>query len=246
MVNLDYLVPMLYEFSISLIGAFVAFQVGKKYSRLKTKIIKNFFFVILSLSLAVFSAAISRVLRYFEIWEISPGKFIELLAVTVSFIALSNIFFLQFGLNVFHPKIQKKTRLVIISIFSVFTGAYMIYTMVFGLFIVDLSTLIWSFLLILSLIVDTYIIYSCFQLNRKLDEKVDKFFVGILGLAPISLIMIYIFFLIDRVLGANFTIFYYFGWFMVVLVSLFLYIGVIRPSKIENWLKRNKPMEQKS
>ncbi len=88
------------------------------------------------------------------------------------------------------------------------------------------------------MIVDIYIFIGSFRMIRKLSDRVDKIFVLFILLAPIFLFFVYVFFFIDIVQGANFTIFYYFAWMTGFIAAILLYLGVIRPKSIEDRLRK--------
>ncbi len=229
----EFLIPMIYEFVIFALTISLTIAIGIRYQRKRNKVIQNMFFFTLTLALANLSAAISRVLRLTGIWEMADGSYLELLSFTVSFIGLSNIFMLMFGIEIFHAKLDPKKKRILILVYTVLTVGYIIFTLFTGLFSRDLTTAIWGILVVLSLAVDIYIIRASFILLHKLDDRTDIFFLRFIAMAPISLIFIYVFFFIDRIMGGDFTVFYYLGWLTVVFATMGLYIGVLRPTFIE-------------
>lgn len=231
-----YLIPMIYEFVIFSLTGMITFQVGKRLYEKRNNVIKFMFFFTLMMAFANLSAAISRILRLTNLWELQDGQYLELLALTVIFIAISNIFLLMFGLEIFHAKITPANKKILIGIYSGLVCGFSVFSLWKGLFVVDLTTSIWAILVILSLLVDVYIIFASFRLIPKLDETKDKFFVRFIAFSPIILIFIYIFFMMDIIFGGNFTIFYYLGWFAALMADVSLAIGVLRPEFIEKRL----------
>ncbi|QEE16097.2 hypothetical protein DSAG12_01925 [Promethearchaeum syntrophicum] len=238
-----YLFPMIYEFLIfGVVGSF-SILLAFRFFQKKTTVIKYIFLYVFVFSLSALISAISRVLRYTGAWLLSsePEKYLELLAVSVCFIALSNIFLLMFGLEIFQSDLANKKKNAILLLYWILTITFIIFALVTGLNTVDLTTGIWGFLIGQSLIVDLFIIISCFNLINKMDDPIDKIFVRFIALSPISIIMIFVFFFLDRIMINDFTIFYYLGWIGGIVSAGVVYIGIIRPSFIENYFqKRNK------
>lgn len=233
MVNMEYLGPMIYEFSISILSTLVIIPIAKKYLVKKTQLLKSIIWFISCLGLSVFSAAISRLFRFTGAWELPNGNKLELLAFTLSFIALSNIFMMDFGFQVFQKEDQIKRNRTIVFIYAVLNVVFIGYTMVSGLFVEDLTTTIWGILMGLSLI--TFILVSgmSFRLARKLEDKKDRRAIVMIGVSPIAMFLIFIAFFIDRLMGGHFTVFYYIGWAFVPFVSFFIATGVLRPKWFE-------------
>ena len=232
----EYTWPIIYEFALTLFIGFITYEIAKRYQKKKNIVIRNIFFFTAFLALATLSAAVSRIIRVL-VWE-HATRHLEGLVFAVISIAISNNFLLQFGLLIFHPDLEKQKKEVVISIYWVLTSVYIIYTLITGLFKEDLSPGIWIFLVVLALIVDIYIFIGSFRMIRKLSDRVDKIFVLFILLAPIFLFFVYVFFFIDIVQGANFTIFYYFAWMTGFIAAILLYLGVIRPKSIEDRLRK--------
>ncbi len=229
---------MIYEFIIFGLTGGITIILGFRYNSRKNKVYKNLLIYVCIFASSNLSAAISRILRYTGAWEVSADRYLELLAVTVCLIALSNVFFLRFGIEIFHEKLSKSIKLLINVSYSVLTIAYIVFSLMTGLYVVDLTELIWGFLIAQSLIVIIYIFVSSFLLARRIDDPVDKAFVSLLAFSPVCIIMIFALFLLDRIMGGNFTIFYYLGWLMGVFASIILYFSVARPKFVEKMIEK--------
>jgi hypothetical protein len=182
------------------------------------------------MSLAILMAAVSRVLRYTEIWNLPSGDKLELLAFTISFIGIGNIFHLAFGLEVFSNRGSKsKVAITIISIYSVLIAGFIVYAIYAGLFVEDLTTLIWGLAIGLSVFVYGWTMIAALGLARKLERGPDKSATIWISISPMSIMMVFIMFFVDRIVGGNFSPFYYAGWAFVVVSILSMFLGIIRP-----------------
>ncbi|MHA1520148.1 MAG: hypothetical protein ACTSRK_08190 [Promethearchaeota archaeon] len=234
MVHSEYLIPMLYEFSISILAILIIIPVGKKYFSKKNPVLKSMLLFLSCLTLAVLAAAISRLLRFTGLWELPNGEFLELLAFTMSFIAISNIFLMDFGFKVFQKEDQAKRNRIYVILYGMVNVVFVGYTLLTGLFVVDLTTAIWGILVLISLVSFIQVSYLSFRLTRSIDNKKDRRAIQMIGLSPISMLLIFISFFIDRLMGGNFTVFYYIGWFFVLFVCFFITTGILRPKWFES------------
>ena len=191
----EYTWPIIYEFALTLFIGFITYEIAKRYQKKKNIVIRNIFFFTTFLALATLSAAVSRIIRVL-VWE-HATRHLEGLVFAVISIAISNNFLLQFGLLIFHPDLEKQKKVGVISIYGILTLVFIIFALITGMYTEDLTTNIWSFLVILALIVDVYIFIGSFRMIRKLSNRVDKIFVLFILFTPISLVFVYIFFFID-------------------------------------------------
>ena len=237
MVNPDVLFQMIYEFVIYFFCLLMVIIIGKRYRERKKPVIRYMFYFSLFMSLAILMAAFSRVLRFTEIWEVQPGVFLEFLTFTICFIAVANIFFLAFWLEVFSKKgAGSKEGITIIIIYSVLIAGFIGFAIYTGLFVVDLTELIWGIAIGLSIIVYGGTMFSAIRLATKMDKGPDRVSAVMISLSPISILMVFVMFFLDRIFGGNFTPYYYAGWVFVIISMGTLYIGVIRPK----WLFKEK------
>lgn len=238
-INTQYIGPMIYEFIIGIIALIVILKIAQKYREKRNNVTLFMFLFSFILNLAVFVAAVSRVLRVTNLWEINPvtGTYLELLAVTVSLIAIANIFLLAFTLEVFYNGMdQRKNKLYVLG-YSVIVAIFVIFSILTGIETVDLTLPIWAFLVIISAVVYIFMIISAWKVARKIEPGLQKRSTQIIALSPLSFLTVFIFFMLDIIEGGNFTIFYYIGW-VFALVSIFtLYIGVVRPGWFINMVK---------
>lgn len=227
--NPQYLGPMIYEFAIFTLACAYLIPVCKKYQEKRNPVMMNMVLLSISLILAVLFSAISRVLRLDNAWELDVNIYLELLTISVSFLALANLFLLSFFLEVFHKgAFIGKNKLLVFS-YMVVASVFIAYTITTGLYTPDLTEGIWLFLILISFPLYILAFRSPFLLAKKIEDLLDKRSTQILGMIPIFLSLIFIFFLADRFMGANFTICYYFGWLSALCVLFMLYLGVLQP-----------------
>jgi hypothetical protein len=206
--------------------------IGQRYRERKKPVIKYMFYFSLFMSLAILLAAFSRVLRYTELWIINiyPLVKVEFLAFTICFIAIGNIFMLAFCLEVFTQKgVKSKIGIVILAVYSVLIAGFCVYAVWTGLFIEDLTEMIWGIAIVLSVPVYGWTMIAALVLAFKVEKGPDRVSTLFISISPISIIMVFVMFFLDRLFGGNFTVFYYIGWVFVIISMFFMYLGVIRP-----------------
>jgi hypothetical protein len=237
MVNSAVLVPMIYEWCIYILCLLMVIVIGKRYRERKTPVVKYMFFFSFFMSTAILMAAFSRVLRFTELWEIRPGVFLEFLAFTICFIAIGNIFMLAFCLEVFTKNgASSKWSVITLAIYSPAIAWFCVFTLYSGLFVVDLTELIWGIAIVLSLFVYGWTMIAALGLTFRMNRGPDKVSAFMISLSPISILCVFIMFFLDRMFGGNFTPFYYAGWAFVIVSMVTIYIGVIRPK----WVFKEK------
>lgn len=230
MVNQAVLIPLIYEFVIYFFCLLMVITIGKRYRERKTPVIKYMFFFAFFMSIAILMAAFSRVLRFTELWEVRPGVYLEFLAFTICFIAIGNVFMLAFWLEVFTEKgAGSRWSLFTIAIYSAAIAWFCVYTVFTGLFVVDLTELIWGIAIVLSIFVYGGTMIAAFRLASKMDKGPDRVSAIFISFSPISILCVFVMFFLDRIFGGNFTPFYYAGWAFVIISMVTIYIGVIRP-----------------
>jgi hypothetical protein len=205
--------------------------IGKRFRERRKPVIRYMFYFSLFMSIAILMAAFSRVLRFTNLWEVEPGRFLEFLTFTICFIAIGNIFMLAFCLEVFTQRGVKSTiGITILIIYSLLTAGFIGYTITTGLFVVDLTEIIWGIAIVLSVFVYGWTMVSALILAIKLKKGPDKVSTYMISISPISIMMVFVMFFLDRIFGGNYTPFYYAGWVFVIISMFFMYLGVIRPS----------------
>ncbi|MBN2156060.1 MAG: hypothetical protein JW776_08455 [Candidatus Lokiarchaeota archaeon] len=229
MVNPQFLFPMIYEFVIYFFTLLMVIVIGRRYREKRKPVVRFMFFFALMMSTGILMAAFSRVLRYTALWEVRPGVFIEFLTFTISFIALGNIFMLAFCLEVFYKGPGSRWGIFIMAIYSVATAWFILFAIYTGLFVVDLTELIWGVAIVLSLFVYGTTMIAALRLAVRMDKGPDRVSAVMISISPLSILCVFVMFFLDRIFGGNFTPFYYSGWVFVIISMVFLYIGVIRP-----------------
>ena len=106
---------------------------------------------------------------------------------------------------------------------------FVIFALLTGLFAVDLTELIWGILILISSVVLGFTAFASFKLSKSLKNPLDKRSTQFIGLGPINILFVFVMFFVDRMVGGNFSLFYYFAWAFVVVAALVLYVGLIRP-----------------
>ena len=225
-----HLIPMIYEFFIYIGCLAMVIVIGNRFRERKKPVIRFMFFFSLFMSLAILMAAFSRVLRLTNLWEIQPGVYLEFLTFTICFIAIGNIFMLAFCLEVFTKKGAKSTiGIVILVIYSVLTGGFIGYTVIKGWNVVDLTEIIWGIAIVLSIFVYGWTMIAALKLAFKVEKGPDKVATFFISISPISILLVFVMFFLDRLAGGEYSPFYYVGWVFVVVSMFFMYLGVIRP-----------------
>jgi len=227
--NPEFLFPMIYEFVIYFFCLLMVIVIGSRYRERKTPVIRYMFYFSFFMSVAILMAAFSRVLRFTNLWEVRPGVFLEFLTFTICFIALGNIFMLAFCLEVFYKGPGSKWGIFMVAIYSVAIAWFILFAIYTGLFVVDLTELIWGIAIVLSIFVYGTTMIAALKLAVKMDKGPDRVSALMISLSPLSILLVFVMFFIDRLFGGNFTPFYYSGWVFVIISMIFLYIGVIRP-----------------
>ena len=226
----EFLFPMIYEFTIYIFCLLMVIIIGRKYRERRKPVVKYMFYFSLFMSFAILLAAFSRVLRYTNLWEVEPGKFLEFLTFTIAFISIGNIFMLAFCLEVFTKQgVKSKPGKIIIIIYSIMIAGFIGYDIYAGLFVRDLTELIWGIAIVLSVVVYGWTMIAALGLTFKLPRGPDKVGAFFISISPLSIMLVFVMFFLDRIKGGDFTVFYYIGWVWVAVSMFFMYLGVIRP-----------------
>ncbi|MHA1731345.1 MAG: hypothetical protein ACTSU5_05345 [Promethearchaeota archaeon] len=231
-----YAVAAVYEFSIFAVGAFEIADLIKRYIERRTKATLFLCLAILLLLSAIFMAAFSRILRFTGAWEVAPGKFLELLVFSVSLIVVADVFYLAFTLEVFHEGFEKRGNRVVLVVYAALVALSVIYFLASGLFTVDLTEGIWMVVFALSIPVYVFMIRDARKLLRKLpeDDYLDRKSTAMISFSPMLILGTLFLFLLDRVFGGNFTVFYFLAWAFALASTFTIYLGFVRPE----WYKR--------
>ena len=186
----EFLFPMIYEFVIYFGCLFMVILIGKRYREKKKPVIRYMFYFAFFMSIAILMAAVSRVLRYTNLWEIQPGVlYLELLAFTISFIAIGNIFMLAFCLEVFTEKgASGKKGIAIIVIYSILIAGFIGFALYTGLFVRDLTELIWGGAIVLSIFVYGWTMIAAIRLATRMEKGADRVSAILIGISPLSIL----------------------------------------------------------
>ncbi|MHA1340126.1 MAG: hypothetical protein ACTSRZ_07945 [Promethearchaeota archaeon] len=239
-----HLIPMIYEFSIGFVCLILVINIGKKYIERRKPVIKYLFLFCLMLTFAVLTAAVSRILRLTELWIIIPDDpltplvdettKLELLAITVSFIAIGDLFLAIFILEVFYNGAFSKKNKKYIYIYIILSSASTIYSISTGILVEDLTDAIWGVVILISAPLYILLMRSSFKLSRKVNDPLSKLSMKIMGMGGLSILLVFVFFLLDAMMGGKYSPFYYIAWSFAMLSISFLYISVLQPG----WFKR--------
>ena len=82
----------------------------------------------------------------------------------------------------------------------------------------------------LSLFVYGWTMIAALNLAFKMPKGPDRAATFMISISPISILLVFVMFFLDRMFGGNYTAFYYVGWVFVIISMFFMYLGVIRPS----------------
>ncbi|MBD3350295.1 MAG: hypothetical protein GF364_02305 [Candidatus Lokiarchaeota archaeon] len=236
-----HLIPMIYEFIIFGISLYLITKIGLRFRERKKEVIKYLFLFSLLLGFAIGVAAISRILRLTGIWILEPApseKKLELLSITVSLIAFSDIFLAAFILEVFKDGAFKGKNKNYIFIIIALSVVYSVYTIITGIFKEDLTDVIWLLVILLSAPIYVILIKNSFNLAKKLPDTLSQRSMQSLGAGGISILLVFVFFMLDAALGGKYTPFYYVAWILALLSIMFLYIGVIQPEWFKKQVKK--------
>lgn len=242
--NKIHLIPMIYEFFISSICLILVRNIARKYIERKKPVIKYLFLFTLMLSFSVFVAAISRILRLTDLWILVPDNpltpnidesiKIELLSITVSLIAVSDLFLVVFILEVFYNGAFIEKNKKIIYLYLILSSFSSIYSISTGIFVEDLTNQIWLFVILISAPLYVILTRSSFKLSRRIDDPLDKLSMKLMGFGGISILLVFILFLLDAMVGGKYSPFYYIAWSFAMISIVFLYISVLQPV----WFKK--------
>jgi len=242
----DLLFVMAYEYGIGICGLLLLIPLVKKLRKRKSAVTRDLVLCIFFLLVAILISGTSRILRITNAWEVSPGTFLELLAFAVVSIAISNIFMLAFTLEVFYEgAFRAKNKGYMLAYIGLVAG-YSAYALNSGLYSVDLTQEIWLFLILLSVVIYVFLIRSAFRLARRLEDPIMKRGMQLIGLGPVFLLMFFGCGMVDRILGGNFTPFYFVGMSLALGFIFITYLGFIQPEWFKRQVKQSRKKPSKS
>lgn len=235
--NTQYIIPLIFELVVTVFAIIVIAKIGQKYSQKKNKVTLYMFLFSLFITLAILISAIFRILEAIDAWNIitvGTNSYLNLLTLTVSLIGISNIFLLLFTLEVFYGSYTDKGRNnTILIVYSLIAAIFVIYTLATAL-IVDnttnfgLNISIWIFLIIISAIVYIFMFQAIWKIVNQMENPKQKRNTKIISFSPLSFLLYLILFMINSIMGSEFSIYYYIGWIFVLITFITLYIGIAR------------------
>ncbi len=230
----DLYFAMFYEFAVGGSGLLLTIPLLRRHNQRRTPVTRYLLLSTIFLLCSALISAISRILRITGVWEVAPNQFLELLVFTVIFVAISDVFVLAFGLEVFYEGATKGRNKTALLIYVALVGVFAYYAISTGLFDVDLNDIIWLFVIVLSVVVYIILIRSALKLARKLEDPVAKRGMHLIAAGPACLMVTFGLFMADSFLGANFTPLYYVAWLFALAFVVLTYLGVVQP----DWLKK--------
>ncbi len=237
----DLVFAMCFEFAVGGSGLLLTIPLLRRHFQRGTPVTR---YLALSTIFLLFSAlisAISRILRITGAWEVAPGQFLELLNFTVIFVALSDVFFLAFGMEVFYGGATKGRNKSIMHVYTVFVGVFAIFSLSTGLFDVDLNDSIWLFVIVLSVLVYISVIRAALLLARKVTDPVSKRGMQFIAAGPACLMITFALFMVDSFLGADFTPLYYVAWLFALAFVVLTYMGAVLPDWFRKLISKKQP-----
>lgn len=232
-----HVVALVYELFILAISLFIGHQLIQRY---KTRRNKTLLFLMswgTFLLLCVLFSVGGRVLRITGWRDLSDGRRLEFLALTVTCILAGAEFLMLFILDVFHGGIERTRNKQIAGVYGIGVAAAIIYVFASGaLFTEDVTVTIWILVNVVNGVVFAVLIKDAYSLLKRLgeDRPVERVSTKMILGSPAILIMVYLFFLVDRILGGRYSPFYYIAWATSLVAIVMLYIGYLQP----DWVKR--------
>ncbi len=231
----DLYFAMFYEFAVGGSGLLLTIPLLRRHYQRRTPVTRYLLLSTIFLLCSALISAVSRILRITEVWgQVVPGQFLELLTFTVLFVAISDVFVLAFGLEVFYEGATKGRNKIALLVYVTLVSVFAYYDISTGLFDVDLNDTIWLFVIVLSVVVYIILIRSALKLARKLEDPVAKRGMHLIAAGPACLMVTFGLFMADSFLGANFTPLYYVAWLFALAFVVLTYLGVVQP----DWLKK--------
>ncbi len=242
----DYVFILFFEFGIVMAGLVVALPLVKRYFARKTTVLSYLMGAGECQLLAALVTAFSRYLRMSGAWMLPDGKYLELLAITVDFLAAGNIFWLAFMLEVFYQGAMRGKNKFILMVYVYCVCAYSVYVFTTSLYIVDITVIDWVLLVCLGAPVSIALSISAWRLSRTIDNLVQKRCTQMIGVGPLFLLGCWGLFLVDRILGGNFTPLYYGAWVAAVIAIFAVYTGFIVPDWLKRRLSKSQPAAERA
>jgi len=171
--------------------------------------------------------------------EIAPGQYIEIGAIAVSFLPISDIFYFAFCLEIFHKGLQIKRNKILFIVYTLAAIIGFIYIIVTGIFTLDLTEAIWVVIFGFNLILSLFWVVSGIRILRSAigESRQDRIGMLFVVLGPVFMTLVMFFMILDRIFGSAFTIWYFIGQTCTLIALFVVYIGFIRPQWVFQRIK---------
>ncbi|MBD3342629.1 MAG: hypothetical protein GF353_26245 [Candidatus Lokiarchaeota archaeon] len=235
---------MIYELIIILISAILLILILKRYQIKKHRLTLILFFIFLNLTLAIIFSWLSKlIVLYSQINYLEdntlpdPGtpfawimfRIIEF-RISFVFVSIGTILSYILKVRVFDQGYKPYERNLIFS-FGIFTILYAFFVFIRGFLFLDV--LAFLFVSILMIIVYIPFLFRCFNAYTSVEKRTYQIAFISLAIMSLSFVLIFIMFLIDRVLillgDPGFTVFYFAAWAFSIIGIVSAYLGYIRP-----------------
>lgn len=239
---------MVYELIIIIIASIFLFLVFRKYSERRHRLTLYLFIIFLNFVIALIFSWLSKVLRLYSGLEylIDPSVpdpmtieswfllRIVSFRITMIFTIIALLYNYILKINLFEADGTTSNKIYNYIIYSYAGGSigYMIIVYIKGNFILDLLTFV--LILIYICLVMIPLMKSCLQAYKAVDDQSFKRGFLSLFLMALSIILIFVCQVIDRILMITlniigYTLFYFLGWSFAIVAIFFAYFGYINP-----------------
>lgn len=241
-------IGMIYELLIIIIASIILSFVMKKYLEKKHKLTFYLFLMFLNFVIAIIFSWLSKVLRLYSginyvVDPLAPDPmtleswfFLRIISLrfTMIFIIIAILYNYILKINLFERNLSgigKKYDYIIYG-YTVFSIFYMLIIYIKGNNLLDMFALIITLIYICLVLVP--FMRNCLQAYKAVDNQSFKTGFLSLFLMSISIILIFIFQILDRVMIIlyniiGYTIFYFLGWSFAIIAIIFSYYGYIKP-----------------
>ena len=243
----DYLdllfIGMVYETIIIIVTGILLVLILKKYYEKKHKLTFLLFLIFLNWFLGIIFSWLSKVIELYsgipwleDSTTPEPGTIQSFFLLRISYFRISFLFvtigiLLTYILEVklFEKGYTRKKYFAIL--FGIFTAIYVFFVYIRGFLLLDV--LAFLFVAIYMLVIYLSFAIKTIQAFRAIKEKNYKKGFLSLSIMSICLILVFVMFLVDRILiflgNIGFTIFYFMAWTFAVIAILCAYLGYIKP-----------------
>ena len=243
----DYLdllfIGMVYETIVIIVTGILLVLILKKYYEKKHQLTFLLFLIFLNWFFAIVFSWLSKILIIYSgiDWIVDnslpdPGTLqsffiLRILDFRISFLFVTIAILLSyiFEVNIFEKGYTRKKLFAFT--FAIFTAAYSFFVYVRNFLLLDV--LAFLFVAIYMLIIYLSFVSKTFQAYKATRDEIYKKAFLSLSIMSICFILVFIMFLIDRILiflgSTGFTFFYFMAWTSAVVGMLFAYLGYIKP-----------------